>query len=257
MLKLRKTLSGGLIPGDLQDGLNKGRRKETVAYMRTVSNRMFYITIVSVTMAIFCAYGWHQADKRFAENVKVAYVKMYPGGHYDVQYEEADKPVDYFATTVESKLEEFVEKRYSKRRDTINTDYGFAKLMMSPEMQVDFMQNYKAAEEAAKVIKCSECDQITTKAREVQPFDKDLLPNSRRHNQYTTIIFATDQIRNKDGKLLECKNKIVTVIWKIRPIEATAKKRDELKYNPLGQEIIRSDVRDDPTTVNLRDCIKL
>lgn len=250
-------ITGGLIPNDQQKKLISTRHAKTLAAITTDRNKWFYITILVVLLSIGQQIGWHVADKRFAENVRVAWVKMYPNGHSDVEIVEDEKPIDFFVNTVESKLAEFVEKRYSKLKETISTDYGFANLMMSPQMQTDFLDNYKAADVAQKFITCAECNQEKTKVREIQMLAKDKIEQTRNRQQYTTLVFTTKQIKNKDGRIVSCENKIVTLLWTFRPVGEIVNKRSELRYNPLGQDIIRSDEKHDSTPVDLNACKKL
>lgn len=256
MLIRRKTVPGALIPEGEKEGLKKARYTKTIAMARAAENRWFYVALASLALACVTTYGWHQADKRFAENVRVAYVKLAPNGTSFVEYEENGKPVDFYKTTVEGKLAEWVEKRYSKRKSTITTDYGFAHLMMSTELQNDFMVNEKAATVAAEVTACANCTQKEMKIRDIQSIDKDLVPGSSTRQQYNTLVFAIERTRESSGTVT-CINKIVTLLWTFRPMKEIVNKRDELRYNPLGQEIIRSSIRDDPTKVSDQECRSL
>ena len=256
-LKKRPIQPGGLVPQDVQKKLAESRAANTIAAAKVDGNKWFYVAVTSLALSCFMAFGWYKADKRFAENVRVQFVKLSPNGTYVVEYEDSEKPIQFFERTVESKLSEFAEKRYSKRRETISTDYGFAKLMMSPELQTDFMDNEKAAKVAADFVECKECGQVTNIIRDVQSIDKDLVPGSKSRSQYNTLIFSTQQTRDKSGRITGCENKIITLIWTFRPKEEIVNRREELRYNPLGQEIIRSTIRDDGTAVSDQECKKL
>jgi hypothetical protein len=257
MLKKRNVTPGALIDEAAQSKAKRLRSAKTIGIIKASENRMFYLLLVSIFSTVLCVFGWLSADKRFAENVQVAWVKLSPNGTATVDYSDEEQPVQYFPATVNSKLMEWVEKRYSKRRETISTDYGFAKLMMSPSMQADFMENEKAATVAAEFESCKECEQVNAKIRSLQPIDKDPVPGSKKRKQYTTLVFATYQNRDKTGRIAGCTNKIITLIWTFRPTSDIVNKRDELRYNPLGQEIIRSDVEPDPTSVSEQECKKL
>jgi len=256
LLKRRPTEPGGLVPSDVQANLKNQRAIKHLANEKANANRWFSVAVGSLVMTAWAMFGWWQADKRFAENVRVAYVKLDPSGSYRVQYDNEGSEIDYFTSTVESKLSEFVEKRYSKRRETISTDYGFAYLMMSPDLQAEFMEKDQAAKTAAAVAACKECDQETVKIRNIESIDKDLVPGSKRRQQYNTLIFTTVQTRATSGKV-QCANKIVTLIWRFRPMQDIVSKKNELRYNPLGQEVIRSTMRDDPTKVTEQECRSL
>jgi hypothetical protein len=253
MLFRRKTVPGALVPEDEKEVLKKSRLTKSIATSRANENRWFYVALASTAVACLTSFGWHQADKRFAENVRVAYVKLAPNGTYFVDYSDDKNPVEFYKATVESKLAEWVEKRYSKRKSTITTDYGFAHLMMSTELQNDFMVNEQAAKVAAEVVACGNCSEKDMKIREVQSIDKDLVPGSTTREQYNTLVFAIEKKREQSGQV-SCSNKIITLIWTFRPQAEIVNKREELRYNPLGQEIIRSTIRDDPTRVPEQEC---
>lgn len=253
MLFRRKTIPGGLIPEGEKEALKKVRHAKTIANSRAQENRWFYVALVSLGVAGVASFGWHQADKRYAENVRVAYVKLAPNGTYFVDYTDEKKPVEFYKATVESKLAEWVEKRYSKRKSTITTDYGFAHLMMSTELQNDFMVNEQAAKVAAEIVACSNCGERDMKIRDIQSIDKDLVPGSKTRQQFNTLVFAIEKRREPSGQVT-CSNKIVTLLWTFRPQAEIVNKREELRYNPLGQEIIRSTIRDDPTKVPEQEC---
>jgi hypothetical protein len=253
MFNRRKTVPGALIPQDEKEVLQKARYTKSISNSRANENRWFYMSLASLAVACVTSFGWHQADKRFAENVRVAYVKLAPNGTSFVEYEEDGKPVDFYKATVDSKLAEWVEKRYSKRRSTITTDYGFAHLMMSTELQNDFMVNEQAAKVAAEVVACANCTEKEMKIRDVQSIDKDLVAGSATRQQYNTLVFAIERTREAGGAV-KCSNKIITMLWTFRPMAEIVNKREELRYNPLGQEIIRSTIRDDPTKVSDQEC---
>lgn len=256
-LKKRDVQPGGLLQEDAQEAMAKRRFTKSLATAKANENKWFYMAVASTLTSAFLAYGWHAADKRFAENVRVEWVKLSPNGTYVVEYSKREKPIEYFDRTVESKLSEFTEKRYSKRKDTITTDYGFASLMMSPELRTDFMENYNAPKIAADLIECKECGQVENIIRDVQLIDKDLVPGTKDKEQYNTLIFSTLKTREKGGRVTGCANKIITLIWTFRPKEDILNRRDDLRYNPLGMEVIRSTIRDDPTVVSEQDCKKL
>ncbi len=253
----KEKLKSGLIPSNTHAEMVRNRHAKNMSHLKADRQKWFYTSLFLALLSAVLAFGWHKADKRFAENVRVAWVKMYPNGHTDTEIAENEKPVDFFMSTVESKLSEWTEKRFSKRKETILTDYGFAKMMMGETMKVDFTENYHAAEVAAKFIACSECLQVNVKVREVQLLDKDKIDGSRTRQQYTTLVFMTEQSKSKEGKIVSCENKIITILWSFRPVGEIVERRDELRYNPLGQDLIRADYKNDPTPVDLNNCKKL
>jgi len=257
ILKRRTIQSGGLVGAPLEQERLLGRMSATIAEIRADRNRWFLVAVAAIGAAGLCAAGWHRADKRFAENVRVAYVKLSPNGTTTVEYSEEEKPVNFFVANLESKIADYVERRFSKRKETILTDYGFVRLMMEPDLQKDFMENTKAADVATALINCKDCKRITMHYREQQLIDKDPMPNTRTQKQYTTLVFATEQTRDAQSSIKGCANKIITLLWTFRPMKEVVSRDDELRYNPMGIGVIRESVRDDPTPISDADCKKI
>lgn len=257
MFKKRSTQSGGLMGDAESERHRKPKLGNTLAAIRADRNKWFYVTVVVVLQSIYANYGWKEADRRYAEDVRLMYVKMSPNGTTDVGFLDGEKTDDFFEASVESKLIEYTERRFSKRPETISPDYGFAMLFQEPELKTDFMENKKAPEEAAKLIACKDCKSVTAHVRDIQGVDKDPMPNTRTRKQYTTLVFATYVTKSHSGKIESCENKIITLLWTFRPKKQVVKRSDELKYNPLGQGIIRETERDDPTPIPEAECRKL
>ena len=251
----RVPASGQLMPLDMQSALLKGRQKSLVALLRSSHTWLGIITIGLLLTNLFSMAQWKKAERKFEENVRVTYVKLSPNGTYAIDYEneEASRP-EYFKTTVESKLSEWIEKRYSKRASTIRNDYGFANLMMGPELSTSFLKEQKAAEVAAQHSTCADCPQETVMWRTFKDLDDDYQPGSKKDKQYTTLAFALRKTTNKDHQTTGCRNLIITLIWRFRPMSEVVSRRDELRYNPLGQEILRADLQEDPSPISLEQC---
>ena len=257
MLKQREIEPGGLMDDSVSKANKKSRMARTVAYLRTDRNKWFYIAILLVVQSIYANIGWKEAERRYAEDVRLVYVKLSPNGTSQVEFQDKEKPDEFFINTVESKLIEYTERRFSKRKETITPDYGFATLFQEPELQTDFLINKKAADVAAKLVECKDCPSVTAKVREIQNVDKDPMPSSRTRQQYSTLVFTVFVNKDRNGVIESCQNKIITYLWTFRPKKQVIKRNDELKYNPLGQGIIRETVSDDPTVISAAECKKL
>jgi hypothetical protein len=247
----------GLIPRDkYHDKLLKSRMAKEASEIKVTRNYLA-IAIIGLILACFALIrGWQVAEKRFAENVRVSYVKLSPNGSYNVEYEDENKPVDFFKTTVDSKLSEFVEKRFSKRKNTITYDYGFSNLFLSPQLSNQFLNDYKAAKVAAEHLSCVNCSDEVFEVRNLQGLAADVIPNTKDDQEYTTLVFARMKKISTEGFTTDCSNKMVTLLWHFRAKNEVVSKRDQLKFNPLGMEILRADIKNDPTPVSLAECVK-
>jgi hypothetical protein len=246
---------GHLMAADIQERLLKGRQKALIVTMRRDLVWVAITVLALLGILLFTLFQWQYAESKFENNARVSYVKLSPDGTYSVDYEKEGEQITFFRTTIESKLSEFVEKRFSKQRDTITTDYGFASLMMGPALTTEFMDQYQAPSVAAKHKACKECPQVDVKVREIQALDDDLKPGSTNDKQYTTLVFALEKQLNKDYGVVGCKNLIITLLWQFRPMKDIVSRKQELRYNPLGQEILKADVREDPSPLSLEQCI--
>jgi len=218
-----------------------------------------YQSMIILALILVCGWlilNWQTANSRFANNVRVSYVKLSPNGTYNVEYEDENKPVDFFKATVDSKLSEFIQKRYSKLRNSITYDYGFANLFLSPQLSNQFLNDFNAPEVAAKHVECANCSDEEWKVRNIQGITADVRPNTKNDTQYTTLVFARARKISEQGYTTECTNKIVTLLWHFRGKSEVVSKRDQLQFNPLGMEILRADVKSDPTPVDPTECAK-
>ncbi len=259
---------GGLLPDEHRDALLKGRRAATVAAITSSRNIMAILLVLSLLSNAVSGLGWQRAEQRYAENVRVEWVKLSPDGTYSVEFSDDSKPVQFFQSTVDSKLIEWVEKSNSRMRATISTDFGFASIFMSEPMKNDFMNNLDgigAPKVAAKLIGCAECDETEYKVRNIQSIDQDeipgrkndAIPGRKTDSLYTTLAFVVERKITKDGEVTGCNNKIMTLLWKFRTkADTVARGSEQLRYNPLGMEIDRKSVRDDPTPVKAEECAK-
>jgi len=258
----REMTPGGLIPAgsSFHEQLRKGRLKATTAFLQTRSNWQSLTIVFLVLLCLFLGLQWKVADERFANNVRVEWVKLSPDGSSTVVFADDNKPVEFFQSTVDANLTSWVEKRYSKLKATVTTDYGLASIFMANDMRTDFMTHFEkvgAPKAAAQLAGCNDCGEVETKVRNIQTIDQDPIPGKKDDQLYTTLAFVLERQIAKDGAVTDCKNKIYTMLWHFRTKAETASRKDELRYNPLGQEIVRPpSERDDPTPVKPDECIK-
>jgi hypothetical protein len=257
MLQSDRSTETGLIAHDkLHQALIKSRMAKDLSELKVSLNYMAVALITMIILTIAVTFFWMQSDKRFAENVRVSYVKLEPSGSYQVEFEDESKPIDFFKATVDSKLSEWVEKRYSKRKATITTDYGFSNLMMSEQLSNAFLMDFKAAKVAAVHVSCFNCADEELKVRNLQNLSADPIPGTKNDIEYSTLVFARQRKILTNGLVGECTNKMITILWHFRSKGEIVAKRDQLIFNPLGMEVLRADEKVDPTPVSTADCVK-
>ena len=241
--------SGSQLGDDTALAFKRGLDIYTRSALRVDRNRWVYVALFLACLCLFLAMMWYRADNRFANHVRIAFVKLDPSGSTAIEYYDEGRKPEFFATTIEAKLREWVEKRYSKRSKTILFDYGFASAFFDNQLKADFMRAAPAI--AKEQDACPTCPQVEAKAGPLITVDADMKPvklGEKSFAQYTTQVFTQIATTFKAGDAPTIENKIFTISWRFRSIEETAKRGHELQANPLGMEIFQVTERINPTS---------
>lgn len=245
----------GLVPESIIAKVKAQSRFDLLASTTADRARWFAAFLVLGGITFFSSFGWYVADTRFAENVRVAWVKLDPSGAYTVEFADQTRPVEFFQTTLESKLTEFVEKRYRKNASTIAADYRFVGYFLSPQLTNQFLSadDYNAARVAAELIECKtrSCRERDVRVRVVQHRTATPLriPERSDSKLYETLIFVTFTERKMDGTVLDRRNAIVQMGWRIKGKNEIVSNKNALVSNPLGLEVMSIELKEDPTPV--------
>lgn len=244
----------GLIPDTVITKLRAQSRFDLLAAASADRARWFVAFLLLSGITLFSAIGWYTADQRFASNVRVAWVKLDPSGAYTVEFADQARPVEFFQTTLESKISEFVEKRYRKNAATITGDYRFVGFFLSPKLVAQFLgqDDYNAARVAAELSDCkARCLERDVRVRVVQHRTQipSTIPEQGRATLYETLVFTTFTERKPDGTVVDRRNAIVQMGWRIKGKDEIAANKGSLVANPLGLEILSLDLKEDPTPV--------
>ncbi|HJV61897.1 MAG TPA: VirB8/TrbF family protein [Albitalea sp.] len=244
----------GMVPEAIIAKVRAQSRFDQLAGVTADRARWFVAFLILGGIALFSALGWYVADARFADNVRVAWVKLDPSGAYTVQFADDVRPVEFFQTTLESKLSEVVEKRYRKNAATITADYRFVGFFLSPKLAAQFLSvdDYNAARVAAELTECKgRCLERDVKVRVVQHRTQAPLriPDHANSTLYETLVFTTFTERKPDGTVADRRNAIVQMAWRIKGKDEIVSNKAALTANPLGIEILSLDLKEDPTPV--------
>ena len=244
----------GLVPEAVIGKLREQSRFDHLAAVTADRARWFVAFLLLGAVTMLSAIGWHAADQRFADNVRVAWVKLDPSGAYTVEFADQARPAEFFHTTLESKLSEFVEKRYRKAASTITADYRFVGYFLSPKLSTQFLspQDFNAPRVAAELTECkSRCLERDIRVRVVQHRSQTptRIPERSDTMLYETLVFATFTERKPDGSVADRRNAIVQVGWRIKGKDEISANKGALVANPLGLEIVSLDLKEDPTPV--------
>ena len=214
-------------------------------------NRWFYVSVGLLILCLLLGLQTMQANKRFAENVQVAWVKMSPSGTWDIEFYDESRGAEFYPATIDYMLTQFVERRYSKVRNSIENDYGFALQFMAPPLARWFVdsEQFNAAGKVAEILKSGEGAETFIKVGPVDHYDSDITTFGKAEGTlYRSHIFVTETRHNSDGSLAgEPVPKIVSIQWRIKSKGEIAADKKMLRINPVGLEVIKSEILDDPS----------
>jgi hypothetical protein len=249
-LKRKKPQETQIKSSDQQE--KPGKKPESVkrdALLAADRNRWFYVCLGLVFLCFLLGLQAMKANQRFANNVQVAWVKMYPNGTWDIDFYDEERGPQFFQSTVDYMLKEWVQRRYSKMRVSIESDYGFALQFMAPKLARSFLdeEQYNAAAVVANFLEKVEQPELEIKVDAVDHYDSDITRFGRADGTlYRTNVFVTEKQKGSDGALLgDPVSRIVSLQWRIKSVEEISADKKLLKINPIGLEIINSGIVDD------------
>jgi len=237
---------GRFLESTWQDSLAAKRSQTELARAHANTNFWRLATLLAMGVAGFAVMGWRQADDRFANNVRIAWVKLSPDGASQVQYfDDGGAGNRFFQATVNASLINYVEHRYRRRKETVSADYGYALQFMGDPVRGPFLADFNAPKVAAALESCPSCDQIDVSVRAMD-HDTMVTPDGRNAETsvYETTAYITETVLTTGGARVPA-NKIVKLVWSLRPVKELTRRIDMLKVNPLGLQIVGERELDD------------
>lgn len=231
--------------------------RETSLYVDR--GRWFLISLILSIALIFTIMNYISLSNSSKSNYKVAYIKMYSNGTWDVNFEENYDTQHFVPILVDNLLTEWAEKRFSENQLSIRSDWGIANLFHSPKLANHFLATtenggFDAPSKAVEVQECkSNCIEITYKIKLIDHFDS----NNATFNNENGIVYRSNLFSeasfSRNGLVFETEKRIIRVDWRLlthKEINKLANKplgRDWLKTNPIGLEIIKHENLLDPS----------
>ena len=206
-------------------------------------NIQFFIVIILMGLICLASIGlaWKESN-RAANNIKVVWLKMWPNGTWDMEFIDEDRGPEFFQSTIDYMLTQWIERRFSEIPRSIQSDYGFAYLFMTPKLRAEFVdpQGYDAHKKAAEVMDCrSKCTEIQFKVDNLDHYDSDkTMFGKHKGTLYRTNAFVKRTIVKNEGRF-QPEKFIVSVHWRIKSKEEIQKDKKMLKHNPIGLEIVQ------------------
>lgn len=210
-----------------------------MALSRQWSQRLFLIAGGALLVAALALLLAHRANDRFHTETRLTYVKLSPTGMWNVE-EAATEGVEYFEATLRQVLYDWIERRYSKRRSTILSDWGIANTMYVSELQTWFTDTFQAGVVAAEHAGCTSCDDLVVRVRAHQHLSE--LPRqigASDSEPVSTLLFA-DLSAVPAGTVLPATTvrKVYRVKWRFQSKASLQQRPDLLRYNPIGVQIL-------------------
>ncbi|MDC0948143.1 hypothetical protein OAS86_02205 [Gammaproteobacteria bacterium] len=242
--------------------MSKPQRNSSNPYERTViavdRNRWFLICIVLSFILAFVIVDNIRLRKDRSD-VDVAWVKVFPNGTWDIDIDQSQNKPEFFRSTVNKLLTDFVKNRYQVHAETIATDYGGVLPFLSAHLKREFLNADQAANFAADASSCkADCERIDVTIKNIEHYE--IIPNSIDNSKvYRTNIFI-EQIGNLVDAPTRVASYIIFVEWRILTKQAMLNKFPDIKtdseqqaylrVNPIGLEVINYEKQIDPTSID-------
>lgn len=239
---------GVFIPETFQESLAKKRSQIELAHARAETNWWRLATLLMGGVAIIMGIGWNKADTRYANSVRVAWVKVQPNGASQVEYfDDGQSPARFFQAQINAAFMNYLEHRYRVQPESIVADYGYVLDFYGDAMRSQFLD--KKGFNAAKVAAEIEANPSTPRTDvTVRALDHDTLNTPDKANKYTgtyeTTAYLTLRTRSGNADPVPAQ-KIVKITWSLHRIEDLPKDLSILKVNSPGLQILSEKVIDD------------
>ena len=233
----------------LKRGLVKGYSR-----LATERNRWFVIALVmALTALVSVVFAIREASE--VQEVKVVWVKMYPDGTWNTEFYDQNREKEFFQSTINYLIRQWVIRRYSEIPVSIKNDYGFVYQFMSPVIQKHFLdkEGFDAAKKASDISTSTSGTLRKIKVRNISHYDSDKTNFGKYPGTlYRSNIFITQISFNPDGTKTGEEKLIVSLQWRIKSEEELMAddmfKKDSvgtLQSNPIGLEIIDYNIMND------------
>lgn len=232
-----------------EEALKKTVREASLSADRS---KWFIATIVlAIVVAIQFIQNSSLASK-LDENYKVAWVKMYKTGTWEVDIFEDDLNMEVLPATIDSLLSQWVERRFSELPETIRGDLGFANMFMATHVSREFLdpEGFNAPQKVVDVQKCKDCSRVKYEVGPIDHFDANTGNFGGAEDRvYQTNVFV-DRVAGI-GSTAQRDKRIVRIKWRLlTPSELKVRVNQEggqnwLRYNPIGLEVLGYEELDD------------
>jgi hypothetical protein len=213
------------------------------------NNKWFVIALISMITSIILIFMWQGAESAADKPPETNWVLLYPDGSWRVEFKAPSDTQEFFLSTIEALLEDYIKFRYQQIPATIRGDYGKASLFMSPTIKRNFVK--EEPEGFGAITKAGEIQAdkraLTIKV-EVVFFDhlsdiEGVKPGTNNKTQFIrTNVYVDELVIGTDGVPVgNAIRKIINLTWKL--LDAKELKLNKQKFflvNPIGLTILDS-----------------
>lgn len=235
---------GGVIDTETHEQIQILRGKRSQRELATAKAELNFwrlSTFGLIGALIISGLGWRRADDRYANDVRIAWVKVQPDGRSDAQlWSDGGNPNRFFEPFINTALINFVEHRYRHIRSTIVSDYGLAALFMSPTLRREWLADGAAAKEATDFEANGNGGEYSII---IKAIDHSTMVNPDAANRGSIIVDSTVYVTQHylDGTRPD-EQKIVKLTWRLVPLAQLQHDWQQLKENGPGVEILSSHI---------------
>lgn len=211
----------------------------------TERNKWFVIALAQTLVFIVMLFVLNNTADKASKPPQMGWVLLYPDGSWRVEFNAPSSIQEYFKTTIDSLLTQYVEYRYQQIPQTIRDDYGRATLFQSPAVKQNFVSpdGFNAIEKAGVISTSRSPD---TKRVEVVFFDhQDSVKGIFKAGSSTgrivrsTVYVDETVIDNYGLPVGNPTRKIINLSWTLKnPDDLKNKEQKFFSVNPLGLEIL-------------------
>lgn len=208
-------------------------------------NKWFVVVLLLVAMLVGLFFMYVGAKTESNKLSETRYVLIYPDGSWKIEFNPPSNTQQFFKTTIDKLLSDYITYRFAITPQTVRSDYGKATQFLSPQQREWFVSpdGFNAIELAGTITNSN--NSHTTKVN-VLFFDHqdsvkgifDGGKNSRRIIR--TNIYTEEVTIDKYGTTINKPvRKIINLTWTLASKDQLAKKDQKFfLVNPLGLTIL-------------------
>ncbi len=235
--------------GELDVRLRQSFNPDNIGLLIANLNRWYLIAFALLILLVLLVAHTIVITKRLIDNREIVYVKLSPDGTWFVDINETSE-IDFYTTTVDHLIAQYVKRRYQEVPYSVKADYGFALLLMHQQLAASFSSaaGFNAPARAAQIASCHQCGSVEVEIRDIYHYDKDKTVFGRaegtlyRSNIYINII---DTAKDGTKSDIVSSKKIVALQWRLLSRGEIPADKQFLILNPLGLQIMKEELLND------------